>query len=198
MAPHGTALLMSVLLRPPPEVAHFAVMAVGCAAAAACASAGFTPGLKWPNDLVSDGRKLGGILAEVAASTSGNVAAVVVGLGLNIHRPPDRPDELAAVAVDLEDLVGAPVERDALLSLILGELTPRYAELLQSGPLELLTEYRSRCVTIGGEVRVEQPGDVVVAGTAVGVDDSGALLVSSGPDLVVRVEVGDVVHVRRV
>ena len=71
VAPPGTALLVSVLLRPPPATAHLAVSALSCAAAAACERvAGVTPVLKWPNDLLAGDRKLGGVLAETVANLS--------------------------------------------------------------------------------------------------------------------------------
>ena len=191
-APPGSALLVSVLLRPPPSVVHLAVTAVGCAAAAGCARvSGYEPGLKWPNDLVADDRKLGGILAE----TSGNVAAVVVGLGLNVRPVADRPEPLRAVAVDLEDLARTPVDQDGLLAAILEELATRYQQLKTDGPDELLAEYRRRCVTIGREVRVEQP-DKTLTGVAVDIARDGSLTLEERWGGRVRVDVGDVVHVR--
>jgi len=103
-APPGSNLLMSVLLRPHLAVdeLHLCTVAVALAAAAACEDgAGVVPDLKWPNDLMVGGRKLGGILAEaLPAGTgdadaddgtgggSGKASAVVVGLGLNVGWPP--------------------------------------------------------------------------------------------------------------
>jgi BirA family biotin operon repressor/biotin-[acetyl-CoA-carboxylase] ligase len=191
VAPPGSALLVSILLRPPPDALHLAPTAVGCAAAAACGVvAGFEPGLKWPNDLVAGGRKLGGILAEAAAS-SGNVTAVVVGLGLNVHRPADRPPDVERIATDLDRWATTPIGRAALLDCLLDELATRY-------PLQreqLAAEHRRRCVTLGRRVAVQQPTGTVV-GTAVDVDADGRLWVETGSGSTVRIEVGDVVHLR--
>jgi BirA family biotin operon repressor/biotin-[acetyl-CoA-carboxylase] ligase len=187
-APAGSALLASVLLRPPPIAVHMAVIAVGCAAASACAAAG--PGLKWPNDLVIGDRKLGGILAEATASSE-NVTAVVVGLGLNLYLPPDFPAELRESAAALD----GSESRDEVLAALLVALESRYAALCASGPADLLDEYRRRCVTLGRRVRVEQT-DVTWEGVAVGIDNTGALEVERPGVGAVRVDVGDVVHLR--
>jgi BirA family transcriptional regulator, biotin operon repressor / biotin---[acetyl-CoA-carboxylase] ligase len=193
-APAGTALLVSVLLRPPPPLMHPAVTAVGCAAAAACTRvSGREPRLKWPNDLVVDDRKLAGVLAE----TTANMAAVVVGLGLNVNRPTDRPEELTTIAIDLEDLAGSTIDRDELLDVVLEELRARYDHLISDGPDDLLAEYRARCVTIGQQVSVTQPNGVL-EGRAVGVSSSGALELEQRQGGRVTVEIGDVVHVRPV
>jgi len=199
VAPAGTALLTSILLRPPPPVVHLAVSAVGCAAAEACRRlTGLEPGLKWPNDLVvADGpgwRKLGGILAE-ASALGGEMTAVVVGLGLNLRRPADLPDDLAATAVALDELADRAPGRDRLLEAILVELEPRYAALLADGPEALLAEYRDRCVTLGRIVRVEQPHGVL-EGVAVEIDDRAALVLDQGEAGRTAVGVGDVVHLR--
>jgi len=187
VAPPGSALLVSVLLRPPPEQAHLAVSAVGCAAAAACErAAGVSPGLKWPNDLVAEERKLAGVLAE----TTANLTVVVVGLGLNVHVPPDRPRELTSLAVDLDDLAGTRVPRGALLDALLVELARRYDDLGS-----VMAEYRRRCVTLGRRVRATlTDGDVV--GEAVAISDEGGLVIDTGGGPRVTVAAGDVEHLR--
>jgi BirA family biotin operon repressor/biotin-[acetyl-CoA-carboxylase] ligase len=182
VAAPGSSLLMSVLLRPTGGVSQLAVVAVGCAAAAACLEiSGFEPGLKWPNDLIAGDRKLGGILAE-ATAVSGNMTAVVVGLGLNVHLDATMPEDLRETATAL-DQCGDPVAVDVLLGGILTALEVRYAHL------------QARCVTIGQRIRVDQPTESW-EGTAIGVDDGAALLVERPHAGVVRVEVGDVVHIR--
>jgi BirA family biotin operon repressor/biotin-[acetyl-CoA-carboxylase] ligase len=187
VAPPGTALLVSVLLRPPPADAHLAVSALSSAATAACErTAAVSPALKWPNDLVAGDRKLGGVLAE----TMGNLTAVVVGLGLNVHVPTGRPGDVAAIAVDLDDLAGRRVPRGDLLDALLIELARRYDDLGS-----VMAEYRSRCATIGQQVRVTLLGGSVT-GTAVGVADDGSLLVDDGGPSPVVVTAGDVTHVR--
>jgi BirA family biotin operon repressor/biotin-[acetyl-CoA-carboxylase] ligase len=190
-APPGSSLLMTVLLRPAldPARLHLVTMAVALAAADACAEvAGFTPELKWPNDLVVEDRKLAGILAE--ACIEGNAPQwVVVGIGLNVNWPEEMPPELSGIAVAANHLTGGVVDRERLLVHLLDRLAGRYASLGS-----VAGDYRRRCATIGRDVRMELPGETL-RGRAVDVDDAGRLLVDTG--LTVRaVAVGDVVHVR--
>ncbi len=144
----GASLLVSVILRPAPALV---TLAAGVAAAEACeAVAGVAVGLKWPNDLLLDGAKLGGILSELVGD------AAVVGLGLNLAWAP------AGAA-----MLGAEVDRDVLLHAYLAGL---------GTPGAVLDRYRRRCTTLGRRVRVELPGGAV-EGLATDVDDDGRLLV---------------------
>jgi BirA family biotin operon repressor/biotin-[acetyl-CoA-carboxylase] ligase len=194
-APPGSSLLVSVLLRPSiaPADAHWVTAVVGLAASDACASvAGFAARLKWPNDLVVDDRKLGGILAE-AVVEGGRVRAVVVGMGLNVNWPTPLPDDLAATATACNLVAGHEVDRDALLGAFLERLAVRYDALDCASTLD---DVRARSATLGRDVRVELPADRVVVGRAVDLAEDGALLVETRPGEVLRVSVGDVVHLR--
>jgi BirA family biotin operon repressor/biotin-[acetyl-CoA-carboxylase] ligase len=189
LAPPGSSLLLSVLLRPAlaPERLHLATAVVAVAAAAAVDDvAGFRPGLKWPNDLVVDDRKLAGVLAEAELSRV-DAPAVVVGIGLNLNWPIDLPDELATIAVAVNHVTSQPVERDAVLQALLAHLDRRYGDWTA-----VASEYRRSCVTIGRTVRVDL-GDEVFTGTAADVSDEGHLLVDVGMCLR-TVTAGDVVH----
>lgn len=200
VAPPGTALMASVLLRPAmePGAAHLAVACVALAAAEACeAVAGVRPALKWPNDLVVDDAgggtgKLAGILAETLVDGS-RLDAVVVGMGLNVARTPEPP----AGAVFLEDLAGGAVDREALLRAWLDRLDRRYPLLgAPAGRQALLDDYRRRCATLGRRVRVALD-DGALEGRAVGLTGAGHLVVEAAGG---RHEVGagDVVHLRTV
>ncbi|GAC1314993.1 MAG: hypothetical protein NVSMB16_11760 [Acidimicrobiales bacterium] len=196
-APPGSALLTSFLLRPAVDRVHLAVTAVACAAAEACGRvAGVEPGLKWPNDLVTDTGegtvKLAGVLAE-AVTDGDRVTAVVVGLGLNVVRSADFPAELEGVATSLDRLSPKVVERHELLKVICAELETRCETMLER-PDALIAEYRRRCVTIGQDVRIEQPGRTW-EGRATDVGDDGSLEVRTASGLQ-RVEAGDVIHLR--
>jgi BirA family biotin operon repressor/biotin-[acetyl-CoA-carboxylase] ligase len=186
VAPPGSSLLVSVLLRPTlgPEQSQLVAMACGVAMVDAVERvAGITPSLKWPNDLVVGDRKLAGILAEADSG------AVVVGVGVNVNWH-DFPTELteSATACNLE--AGQSVERRELLAAFLRELDARYANL------ELVpAEYERRLATLGRRVRVER-ADGDLQGRAVGVGASGELLVDDGTGEPVAVHVGDVIHLR--
>lgn len=200
-APPGSSLLVSVLVRPdlPTGRGHLVTMAAGVAACEAVFLAGgFAPSLKWPNDLVVGVRKLGGMLSE-AEVRDGRIAALVVGIGVNVNWE-DFPADIAETATACNLVAGERVDRAVLLAHFLQRFEERYAALsLPGGAAATLGEYRARCATIGAEVRVELPDGDVLEGRAVAVDDDGRILVeSAGPDggEIRAMSVGDVVHVR--
>ena len=191
LAPPGSALLASVLFRPPlvPKAAQLVTVAAALAAADACGEvAGVRPGLKWPNDLVVERgpgtAKLAGILAESVVGGE-RLEAVVVGMGCNLRAAP-------AGAVHLEDLAGRPVDRDELLAAWLAHLDARYPTPTRAGGL--LDDYRRRCTTLGRTVRVELE-DETFEGRAVDVTENGSLVVETATGRR-EVTVGDVFHIR--
>jgi len=196
-SPRGANLLASVLLRPTGEAGHLHLCtgAVALAAADACrVVAGVEAALKWPNDLVVAGRKLAGVLAEAEFSGPKSVA-VVVGVGLNVGWP--GPED--AMGTCLEELPGvtAPVDRRALLECLLVALSARRRALDDAaGRRSLADDVRSRCVTIGQEVRVVLASGEL-HGVATAIDDDGRLVVETSEGLR-AVTTGDVVHVRPV
>ncbi len=194
-SPPGANLLASVLLRPGcgAEDVHLCAGAVALAGADACREvAGVEPVLKWPNDLLVDGRKLAGILAE-AEFSGGTLVAVIVGIGINVAWP--GPEEAGGACLDDVGTAAQPVDRQVLLQRLLGALTGRRALLDDaSGRGTLADEIRRRCATLGQAVRVVLPGGEFT-GLAAAIDDEGRLVVetASGPR---RVTAGDVVHLR--
>lgn len=183
----GTALLVSWLLRPTLSLERWPLLTLvaGVAAArAASASSGIEVRLKWPNDLVIESRKLGGILAESDAH-----GALVVGVGINVRQ--DRfPDELGDGVTSIVAAGGRPPARAWLLAAVLSGFGARMAE-----PEGALEEYRLLCDTLGRSVRVERTNSPPLEGTAVDVGKSGTLVVDTGSDLA-HVAAGDVVHLR--
>ena len=202
-APPGASLLVSVLLRPTISVddVHLCSLAVALAAVDACTDvAGIRPLLKWPNDLVveePDGptRKLAGILAESHVEGR-RLAALVVGMGLNVNWPDDLPEELADIAVSLNHLAGRPIDRDRLLECFLAELEDRYAALAtEEGREAIRDDYLRACATFGRHVRVDL-ADGAVTGTATGISTHGHLIVDGDDGARREITAGDLVHLR--
>jgi BirA family biotin operon repressor/biotin-[acetyl-CoA-carboxylase] ligase len=191
-SPPGANLLASVLLRPTlvGGDVHLCAGAVALAGADACAeAAGVEPVLKWPNDLLFEGAKLAGVLAE-AEFAGPTLTAVVVGIGINVAWP--GPPEAGGTCLDDH---ARPTDREDLLQHLLGALEPRCALLEDgAGRRALADEVRLRCATIGQQVRVTLAGEEVT-GRAGAIDDAGRLVVetASGPR---PVSAGDVVHLR--
>lgn len=212
-APPASSLMMSVLLRPPPrtvraESASLVTTALACAAAEACERvAGVTPQLKWPNDLVVETRsgelaKLAGVLTETLLAGS-FAEALVVGMGLNVNWPA-VPDELVGVMTSLNLLCDRAVSRVALARELLVGFERRYAQLVGGGVGDelavenLVAEATRRSATLGRTVRVEKAGErtAPLVGTAVALDDTGALIVEDAEGHRHTVTVGEVVHAR--
>jgi BirA family biotin operon repressor/biotin-[acetyl-CoA-carboxylase] ligase len=148
-------------------------------------------GLKWPNDVLADGRKLAGILTEVAPAQR----SIVVGIGLNVTLQIDEvPD---ADATSLRALGVERPERGLLVRAILLELSHRFDSwrAANGADAKLLADYRARSVTIGSAVRAILPGGREVLGQARSIDEQGRLHIESDTGTV-AVSAGDVVHLR--
>jgi BirA family biotin operon repressor/biotin-[acetyl-CoA-carboxylase] ligase len=159
-APPGTALLASFVM----PFQALAPIAAGVAAAAACGPA---VRLKWPNDLLLEDRKLGGILVEAAGGRA------IVGIGINLAWAPPRAARLDA-------------EREGLLERLVAALQQWWV----APPDLLLDAWRERSDTLGRRVRVELGGEVF-EGEAEDIAADGALIVGGR-----RVPAGDVTHLR--
>jgi BirA family transcriptional regulator, biotin operon repressor / biotin---[acetyl-CoA-carboxylase] ligase len=192
IAPRGTALLASVLLRRSPSVATGIPFAAGLALIDVLVSAyGVAAGLKWPNDVLVGRRKLAGILSEVEPlAASGDRVAIALGLGVNLRV--DRfPDGIEAVS--LHTLVANPPAADELLGAWGRALGVRLASLEGGGIGAILGDWRHCAVGLGEPVSVHGPAGII-DGVAVDVGDDGALLVESSGELH-RFLAGDV-HLR--
>jgi BirA family biotin operon repressor/biotin-[acetyl-CoA-carboxylase] ligase len=148
-------------------------------------------GLKWPNDVLANGGKLAGILAEVAAPAS----VIVIGLGLNVTLTAEEaPDPVATSLLTL----GSPVtDRNALACRILRELALRIDAWRTAGGADsaLIADYRRYSLTLGSRVRASLPGDREVVGTARAIDETGRLCVDTGGQTV-AISAGDITHLR--
>ena len=192
----GTALLMSVLLRPPLPIAEVPVvlMAAGLAACDGVeAAAGFRPGLKWPNDLVVGDRKLAGLLTE---ATGGGDPGIVLGLGINVTAAA-CPAELKGEATSCEEAAGRPVYRGELLVAFLTALESRYSTVLAGGGRDAtLTAYRADSATLGRRVRVDLTSGPALEGEATRLAGDGQLVVTDAAGTEHLIHVGDVKHLR--
>jgi BirA family biotin operon repressor/biotin-[acetyl-CoA-carboxylase] ligase len=188
-----------------PVRVHQLTMAAGLACADAVeAHTSLRPSLKWPNDLVLRGRKLAGILTELE-TIGERLAFAVVGVGLNVNVDFGRHDgsgELRDTAIGLSQALGRPVDRLTLLGDILARLETRCEALGRDESLH--EEWSDRLVTLGRCVQVAvgaasdhgQGEERILEGEAVGVDQSGALLLRVADGRVLPVLAGDVAHCR--
>ncbi|GHJ17545.1 MULTISPECIES: biotin--[acetyl-CoA-carboxylase] ligase [unclassified Micromonospora] len=157
--------------------------------------------LKWPNDLLVDGAKCAGVLAEAVPGDGAVPPAIVVGVGLNVTlraaELPENPTGLPATSLQLAGATAT--DRDPLLRALLRSLADWYARWRDAGgdaeASGLRDAYQAGCATIGRRVRVLLPDGREVHGTATGVDPDGQLLVDASGDTL-RLAAGDVLHLR--
>jgi BirA family biotin operon repressor/biotin-[acetyl-CoA-carboxylase] ligase len=189
--PPRAGVLMSVLLRPQPVTPTrwptLSLLAGVAVCDALTAVAGVVPSLKWPNDLLLDDGKLGGILGERVGD------AIVVGIGLNVST---RAIELPTPTATSLALHGGSTDREPLVKELLRSLGRRYARWRADGgrPETFLPDYRRACTTIGHAVAVELPDGRRVLGDAVDVDNDGRLVLRRDGDVIEAFAVGEVVH----
>ncbi len=191
-SPPGVGLYVSLLLRPalpPTELPQITLTAAVATVRAVQRVTGFAPGIKWPNDLLLDGRKLGGILTEMETE-SDRIRHLVVGLGLNVNNPA-FPPELAEIATSLAQLAGVAFSRLHLLQAWLEEFEELYERFLVQEFAAILAEWKKHTVTLGRPVTVRQ-GPRTIRGLALEVASDGALLVQTASGEVVRVTSGEI------
>ena len=196
VAPHGTAILCSTICRPPlrPDGLFLLVAAFGVGLCEGIERAtGLRPQIKWPNDLLLDGRKLAGVLTE-SRLTGDGLAHAVVGFGLNVNlRAADlpAPNANALPPTSLAIALGAEVERQAILRAILSGIDDAYDLLWQDRAAELRTAWAARLAGRGERVRIETDAGPRI-GEFSGVDHDGALLLAVD-GAIERIIVGDVI-----
>jgi BirA family biotin operon repressor/biotin-[acetyl-CoA-carboxylase] ligase len=173
-SPRRLGLYLSSILEKQylPRAITLLPLLAGVAVTDAVASvAGLTPKLEWPNDLVWEGAKFGGILIE----SRGDAAAVIVGVGVNVFQSPfDLPNKVLYPVTSLAVAGARDVDRNALGAAILSELGRWLERWLEAGPKPVLAAWRERNVTLGRRIRIAGTG---LAGTALDLTGDGALII---------------------
>ena len=193
-SPKGKGIWFSVVLRPKflPQEAPKCTLLAAVAVARAMTEFGLKPGIKWPNDLLYDNKKLVGILTEMSAEMDG-INYIVIGTGINVNIAPEEfPEELRSVATSLSQMKGENLPRVKFFQAVLRALDDLYAKVQVEGFAPVLKEWRQYSITLGQEVKVIGVRDgEVYYGKAVDIDDEGALLVDTAAGRQ-RVLAGDV------
>jgi len=183
----GASLLASIVMRPRLEPARLPGLSLTAAVAVADAltrTAGVTPRLKWPNDVLVGGRKLAGILLETRLS--GDQATTILGVGVNLSQRV-FPPELVAKATSVWLVSGRLVDRDSLLTALLDALGEWRRRLERQGFAPIRKRWRALADTLGRTVTVDG-----ISGVAVDVDADGALVVADADGRRRRVVAGEV------
>lgn len=177
ISPFGQNIYLSLLWRAPvgPEMLGGVSLLVGAALVQALERLGAEGiGLKWPNDLLWRGRKLAGVLLELAGETAGP-CQLVTGVGLNMRMDKAAAADIDQPWVDLATVMGKPMSRNRVVSAVLDTLVPALLAFPHTGLAPHLLTWRRFDLLQGRAVHLSLP-DRTVVGTARGVDETGALL----------------------
>ncbi len=176
----GSGIYMTLVLRPDirPDNASMLTLVAALAVSVAIENrAGVAAGIKWPNDIVLNGKKVCGILTEMSAQ-SDYVNHIVVGIGINVHNEA-FPKELAQTATSLWQETGMHCNRAALIGEVLWQFEHFYKIYLRTQDLSALAEeYKSRLVNLHKKVNVLDP-EKPFEGIAVGITPRGELIVDT-------------------
>lgn len=193
VTPAGSAVAMSFVLRPqlPPPCASMVTLVMGLAVAKACREyCKVDAKIKWPNDVVVDGRKICGILTEMSSEID-YINYVVIGTGINTNIE-QFPPELVQTAVSLHELMGRRPERAVLIAECMKYFEQYYELFERQQDLSLLKdEYNELLAGRGGIVRVLEPGNEY-SGISEGINEQGELLVRREDGTVEAVYAGEV------
>ena len=194
ISPPGLNLYFTVLLKPSilPREAQLMTMATAAAVATAIRrNTGLRAEIKWPNDIMINNKKAGGILTEM--KTQGNaVSLLIAGVGINVNMPLSAlPEDIRGLATSLMIEKGGPVSRPALLSEMLAEIERSYKNLLKGNKRALINDWLGLNSTIGNNIRVRIQ-DRVISGFAEGISDTGELLIRLSSGEIEAVSAGEV------
>ena len=177
----GMGLYFSLVLRPSTSPGRSAVLtlAMGLGVARGLAKAsGSVFDIRWPNDVLLNGKKCCGILVETVADAE-LFRYAVVGVGINVNQQ-NMPEEIAVNATSLRADVGHTFDKEAVLDAVLCSLEFYYALFCEQGAVAIIEAFSKASSYVSGKsVRVDAPGGDIYGVTA-GLDDSGALLLSKG------------------
>lgn len=189
VSPSGKNLYLTLIVRPPLErLRSLSVVAPLAVCLAIEETTGLEPRIKWPNDILINGRKLAGILIESELSGR-SVKYALVGPGVNVNFDIEESSEIADIATSLKRELGHETSREELLASILNQFEALYQRAAGGG--EVLREWRSRLETLGRRIKVTFGGQVE-EGVAEDVDTDGNLILLRADGSRVAIEAGEV------
>ncbi len=197
ISPPQTNLYLSIILRPrlaPADAPQITLMAAVALADTIGSFVPVRPSIKWPNDILLNGKKVAGILTELSC-VADSVDFVILGIGMNINfRPDEMPADIRERATSLFAVIDKKVSRPAVLRRLIHDLDRCYGELEEFGFDGLAPRWEARFGFRGRRVRIELLGQVLL-GCAKGIDRDGALIIEGDDGCLQRVLAGDVIPV---
>ena len=190
LSPEG-GIYFTLVLRPrisPAYAPRISLMASVAVATTIKKIFGLKAELKWPNDVLIEGRKVCGILAEMDAEMD-VVNFVNVGIGINANT---SIPQFEKTVTSLKDALGREISRKEFLSALLMEIERRQPLLVKAN---LLQQWKKLSVTLNKNVRIVAPGEVII-GQAIDIDTTGALIVKERNGSLKKAMAGDCIHLR--
>ena len=197
-SPPGVGIYCSIILRPrlsPAKAQIITLMTAVAIVKAIAQETSVSARIKWPNDILLNGRKIAGILLEGKVGSK-RVEHAVIGFGINVNQTSaDLPPEPMFEASSLRIELGKPVGRSALVAGIFGELEGLYERVQQGDLATILEQWRRLSTTLARPIRVWQRGKVT-EGIAVDITAEGGLVVRVKDESLRVIHAGDVEHLR--
>lgn len=191
-SPIGTGIWMSLILKPKippqqaPQLTLLAAVAVICGIKK---STGLVCEIKWPNDILLNGKKLVGILTEMQSDLE-QIHSVIVGIGINVNQEA-FPNELVAIATSLKSAKGSEINRAQLMQSILVEFEELYHTFLEHGFQPIKELWETYAVTIGRNI-IARTFHGSISGFAKGITDDGVLLLEDSKGEVHKIYSADI------
>jgi BirA family biotin operon repressor/biotin-[acetyl-CoA-carboxylase] ligase len=190
VSPPGVNIYLTIILRPPLEqLRQLSVIAPLAVSLAVEETTGLFPRLKWPNDVIIDGKKLSGILIE-SEIVENKVLFALVGVGINVNLDIAAHQEIGGIATSLFTELGHTVARGEVLASFLNHFEPLYQALRRGEVVSM--DWKQRLDTLGKPVRIQFPGGAVESGVVVDADSDGSLILRHDDGSYVRIESGEV------
>ncbi len=194
ISPPGVNLYFTVLLKPPIPPVETSILTLAAAVAVVSAIrgyAGINAEIKWPNDILINTKKAGGILMEMK-SDKGRISLLAIGIGVNVNMSLDAlANDIRPLATSLKIESGKPINRVELLRKILAELEKSYKILLKGNKRALINEWLCLNSTIGNNIKIQMQGEIL-SGFAEGINERGELIVRLQSGEVKTVNAGEV------
>lgn len=181
-SPKGTGIWMSIILRPAipiQQTPQLTLLAAVSVAQAIEAYTGLAVGIKWPNDILINGKKAVGILTELQAEAD-QVNAVIIGIGINVNQQPQHfAEDIAHIATSLAIETGREMHRAALMQEIFIKLEKVYKEYMLNGFSVIKLLWESYAISIGKNITARTLTQTLI-GTATGITEDGVLMLEDG------------------
>lgn len=197
ISPEG-GIWLSVVLKPRMQPLHAPriTLLAGVAVAKTIRNIGLPAKIKWPNDVLINGKKVCGILTEIGAEMD-SIQYVVVGVGIDANVDTETfPEEFRDSSTSLKNELGHDINRVEFVQRLLSEFESLYMKFQKEGFSSILEEWRNMSATIGEWVKITTQSRIIY-GEAVGVDSDGALILETGEGRLEKIVAGNCEHLKK-